>query len=371
MISSSPLKILLVEDNPGDVQLIREYLLDSGEPWAELQGVGTLAQALEALPRLKPDVVLLDLGLPDSAGLEGPRRILARSPLTPLVILTGLDDQELAGRAVAEGAQDFLVKSEVSGGGLRRVIRYAVERMGAWRALQESEAKYQDLYENAPEMLVSVDPESGTVLECNAALADATGWSKGELVGKPVLELYHPRSRERAREAFDGLNKSGRIMGEELEILTRAGEAIHVSLNVSAFRDEGGRILFSRSSLRDITVRKKVEEDLAASMRELQCLSLSLEERVRCRTLELDKANRELEAFAYSVSHDLRGAPEGHRRVFPDSGGGVPGSPGRRGSAAPGGGEGEHGANGTAYRGPPGVFPCGAEGDAVPAGGHG
>jgi len=207
------LRILLVEDNPGDARLIREYCQGSGEAWAELEWSKTLSEALETLPAFEPEVILLDLGLPDSQGLDGVRRVLARAPLLPVLILTCLDDQELGIRAVVEGAQDYMVKGEVNAAALQRAIRYAIERKRAWREVQESEAKYQDLFDHAPDMLLSVDPDMGTILECNSTLAQTMGCSKEELIGEPVLSLYHPRCQEKARSALLTFQRTGRVVG--------------------------------------------------------------------------------------------------------------------------------------------------------------
>ncbi|MBI4862399.1 MAG: response regulator [Candidatus Riflebacteria bacterium] len=130
------MKILLVEDNPGDARLIREMVLAAKAertvpPGSELAEVARLDEALEAVATTRFDVVLLDLGLPDARGLEGPRRIRKAAPDLPIVIMTGLDDRETTNRAMTEGVQDFLLKEEVNARWLGRAIRYAVERVRA------------------------------------------------------------------------------------------------------------------------------------------------------------------------------------------------------------------------------------------------
>jgi two-component sensor histidine kinase len=126
-MDSGPVRILLVEDNPGDARLIREALNDSGARF-ELEHVETLGAALEHLAQSRPGVILLDLSLPDAHGLETFLRAREGARGVPIIVLTGLDDEELASLTVQEGAQDYLIKGELDGRFLARSIRYAIER---------------------------------------------------------------------------------------------------------------------------------------------------------------------------------------------------------------------------------------------------
>lgn len=124
-----PLSVLLIEDNPGDARLIREMLANVPAARLRLQHADRLAAGLERLE--EADVVLLDLSLPDSHGLETFQRLRDAAPGLPVVVLTGLDDETLAVRAVQEGAQDYLPKGQVDGQLLVRSMRYAIERKRA------------------------------------------------------------------------------------------------------------------------------------------------------------------------------------------------------------------------------------------------
>src|SRR6266851_8198983 len=121
-------KILMIEDNPGDVRLLQEALAEIPELSLEFVHCETLVQAFEYLAKSSPDVILLDLGLPDSQGLETVRRTHAAAPEVTLVVLTVLDDGDLAVRSLQEGAQDYLVKAQIDGSLLWHAIRYAMER---------------------------------------------------------------------------------------------------------------------------------------------------------------------------------------------------------------------------------------------------
>lgn len=119
--------VLLVEDNPGDARLLEVFLKDSSVNFT-VKHSQRLSDAVEHLSREHPDAVLLDLGLPDSQGLMTLRQARKAAPEVPFVILTGLNDQDLAVQAVREGAQDYLIKGHIASNGLAQSLRYAVER---------------------------------------------------------------------------------------------------------------------------------------------------------------------------------------------------------------------------------------------------
>src|SRR5215472_2298358 len=125
---NAPLKVLLVEDNPGDARLIREMLLEMPHIRFELELADRLATGLSRICAGGIHAILLDLGLPDSRGHETFVAVQAKAPHVPIIVLTGLGDEALAFRTVQEGAQDYLVKGEADANLLERSIRYAVER---------------------------------------------------------------------------------------------------------------------------------------------------------------------------------------------------------------------------------------------------
>jgi len=120
--------ILLIEDNSGDARLLQEMLKDDSRHDMELRLVVSMREAEEYLAANAVDLILLDPGLPDAIGLEAVQRAHAAAPRTPLVVLTGLDDELLARRALQEGAQDYLIKNEIESRGLVRALRYSIER---------------------------------------------------------------------------------------------------------------------------------------------------------------------------------------------------------------------------------------------------
>ncbi len=122
------LVVLLVEDNPGDARLIREMMGELPNSRPKLTWVDSLTRGLVALNQDPFDVLLLDLSLPDSTGLDTVVRFRREAPNVPIVVLSGLDDEATATEAVHYGAQDYLLKGELDGRQLLRAMRYAVER---------------------------------------------------------------------------------------------------------------------------------------------------------------------------------------------------------------------------------------------------
>ncbi|MCX9010788.1 MAG: ATP-binding protein [Candidatus Methanoperedens sp.] len=137
------IKVLLIEDNPGDARLIKEMLMEAGNISFDLEWRDRLSAGLERLAEGGIDVVLLDLMLPDSRGSETFDRTLAQAPEVPIVVMTGIDDETLATSAVQKGAQDYLIKGQVDSNLLVRSIRYAIARKQAEEALKKYAVKLE------------------------------------------------------------------------------------------------------------------------------------------------------------------------------------------------------------------------------------
>jgi signal transduction histidine kinase len=155
-------QVLLIEDNPGDADLVRLRLVEGKTP-VEVNCVQRLADGLASLSKQSPAVILLDLNLPDSHGSETFRKVLEKAPGVPVVILSGQEDEALAIRAVHQGVQDYLIKSDITSKHLERAMRYAVERQALLRSLEISR-KQQLEFKN--QFLSHVSHELRTPLTC-------------------------------------------------------------------------------------------------------------------------------------------------------------------------------------------------------------
>lgn len=131
------IRLLLVEDNPGDVRLFAETIKEARAFQFELEHRDTIDKALAFLSASCPDMIVLDLGLPDGGGVDAIQRVQRAAPSVPLVVLTGLDDEAAAIEALHAGAQDYLIKGQMSTSLLIRALRYAFERHGMQMALRK------------------------------------------------------------------------------------------------------------------------------------------------------------------------------------------------------------------------------------------
>ena len=144
-------QVLVVEDNPADLDLVMEYL-EMGVHDFCVKSATSIEDASTQLKASKFDVVLLDLGLPDSQGVDSVSSLVKDCPSIPVIALTGRDDDETATQAIREGAQDYLVKGRISPDQIIRAIRYAIDR-------KNKENELSAIYENAPVLMMLVDKE--------------------------------------------------------------------------------------------------------------------------------------------------------------------------------------------------------------------
>ena len=256
------IKILLVEDNPGDARLFRELVRDAGTNHLKLEHVTRLQAALERLSDGHFDVVLLDLTLPDERGLATLTRLHTHAPNAPIVVLTGVDDEAMAAKALRAGAQDYLVKGSVDGDLLVRSMRYATERGRAVEALERREEHYRSLIENSLD-LVSIVNFDGTIRYASPSHERILGYPLDELVGQNALAFIHPDDLASVRDALARADATA-----SLECRFRHKDGTWRVLesfgrNLANIPGVSGVVVNSR----DITDRKRLEEQLHHSQR--------------------------------------------------------------------------------------------------------
>ncbi|NOT53588.1 MAG: PAS domain S-box protein, partial [Deltaproteobacteria bacterium] len=253
--------ILLVEDNPADARLIQTVLTPHAAHYP-LVHVERLSDALTRLSQQEFAAVLLDLSLPDSSGFDTIRPIQTQAPQIPIIVLTGLDDEGVATKAVQEGAQDYLVKGQMVASALLRTIRYAIERHRLRQELRASEKRARALFENASDAIVSLTTE-GIVTEVNRGLETLLGWSRQELVGQYVRRILTPATALRIEE-----RRSQLLSGEppptfspliEIEALRKDGTVVPLEIRDDVLSDARGRPVGIMVMARDITTRKELE----------------------------------------------------------------------------------------------------------------
>lgn len=299
------IRALLVEDNPGDVLLLRQMLRRFTAPQIELISAERLEMACQHLTERTYDIILLDLSLPDTQGYATFERLQKVASLTPIVVLTGLDDEELALRAVRAGAQDYLVKGEISDQLLMRAIRYAIERKRTETTLRESQMRYRALFENANTgiFLITLD---GHYLNVNQQAATMLGMRIEETIGLPAEHFIVAGEQIDFCAQGQTLLTGTTIPIYECEVLREDSSPLPLEVNITLVRDGMGNPLYVQSIARDISRRRQIEDALHAERTQLT-------QRVAERTTELSIANSELmrnarlkDEFLATVSHELR-----------------------------------------------------------------
>jgi len=198
--------LLLVEDNVADTRLIRHMVQSFPAPAPQLKEVDRLESALRELEQHPFDAVLLDLGLPDSEGLETLQRAKAAGG-HPIIILTGLNDEHSATAAVRAGAQDYLIKDQLNEQTLARSIRYAIERHRDRAALRSSEERFRRLAENAPDIIFRYRLAQQRGFEYVSPAAEKiTGHSVAAHYARPDLwlEISAPDAQARLKSLLRG-----------------------------------------------------------------------------------------------------------------------------------------------------------------------
>jgi two-component system, cell cycle sensor histidine kinase and response regulator CckA len=294
------IRILQVEDNPGDARLVREMLKEVDLLDYSIEHVMDLTAGRERVVRGDVDVVLLDLGLPDSQGVITLEKLISDLKRIPAVIvMTGHNDKDSGMQSVQQGAQDYLVKDHVDGDSLSRSIHYALERNDAKEALQRShddlenkvrertaelsqtvnslmqevadreraektlrrsEELYRSLFDDNPSMYFKL-AEDGTIISVNHFGAESLGYRVDDLVGTPVLDLFYSEDREMVQQSFlEILANPNEVVRWEFRKVCRDGHVIWVKENVRVVEDvDGERVILVVCD--DISGRKQAEDE--------------------------------------------------------------------------------------------------------------
>jgi two-component system sensor kinase FixL len=257
------LHILLVEDSAGDARLMMESLKDAGAGAFRIDRVSRLQEAIDALAKSPADAVLLDLTLPDSTGIQTVQRLQAAAPSVPIVVLTGMQNEELGLEAVRHGVQDYLVKGQCEGGLAGRALRYAVQRRRAEDELRDREARLRAVVDTAADGIITFD-ERGIIESVNPAAERLFGYKHGELLGRDVasliFETYWSEDLQRIGRDLSAGATHAVAAGRETIGQRKDGDTVPLSVSASRFQ-LGGRQMYT-AIIHDISNRRQLEREV-------------------------------------------------------------------------------------------------------------
>ena len=262
------IRILLIEDYPGDVKLINAMLRHKTSQFL-LTHAPSLTEGLALMRSGDVDVVLLDLGLAESMGLDTLRRANPSAHQFPIIVLSGLDDEDTAEIAVREGAQDYLIKGKVDTELLCRSIRYAIERKRSQLSFEASQTKFRQLHETMRDAFVAFDMKD-RIIEFNSAYMDMLGYEPEELCSLTYLDLT-PKKWHALEETIQREQVLARGYSDvyEKEYWKKDGTLFPVELRAFLIKDELGNPVSRWAIVRDITERKQTEIALRESQERL------------------------------------------------------------------------------------------------------
>ncbi|MBM4343162.1 MAG: EAL domain-containing protein [Deltaproteobacteria bacterium] len=263
-MTAQPLQVLVLEDTEADRLFVQDALVGGSAFQFDVRFADTVAELIAKARQVPPDVALIDLCVPDSAGLPTWRAVSAGIPGTPIVVQSGLQDEELAIQALGEGAQDYLVKGRFSHSQLVRALRFAVQRHTTEAALRLTQQRYQLAAEGSNDGIWDWDLHCGELwlsprwtaivgLPQDALRDDPAGW----------MALVHPDDVDGFAAAImahsDGLSSH---LEHEHRMRHADGQWRWVLCRGLATRDDQGRAVRMAGSLTDATARKQAEERL-------------------------------------------------------------------------------------------------------------
>lgn len=265
------IQVLMIEDSLGEARLITRFINEVPGITIKLEHTFRLSLGMERLERGGIDVVLLDLGLPDSVGLETVNKLRNAFQTIPIVVLTGLEDEELGLKAVQLGAQDYVSKLQIDPQLLIRSVRYAIERKRSEEALREREELFRRVADNMLEGLTII--ENGKIVYVNESACRILGYSRSEIIENNYLKLIFPEDKNRLGEVFGEKQKNNAPLNElEFWIVRKDGSRKYVQNRYFNYL-KSGKIINSYVITTDITEKKLSRDALQRAFRARTVLS--------------------------------------------------------------------------------------------------
>lgn len=284
------IRLLLVEDDIECVSVLSGFLTSASKSTFRVTHAGTVAAALEQLATHEFDVVLLDLTLPDSSKESTFDTVFAHAPNLPIVIVSGSDDEDFAIQTMQAGAQDYLVKGDISLSLMVRVVQHAIERKRLESSLIEREAFFRLITENSHDLIVVLDRDGRRVY--NSPSYQRLLGATREIDGSVSLENVHPDDKDRIRKILRETVETGVGQRAEYRFVSSDGSVRHIESQGSVINDVFGQVANVVVVSRDATQRKQAEESLKESEQRYKQLLGSVTDYIY--TVELDGQGKAL-----------------------------------------------------------------------------
>lgn len=259
-MDDTALHVLLIEAQTDDARRIEAALTHTGKSSCRLERVTALSEAMTALEKGSFDVVLLDLDLPDARGLVAFEQVSRSANNALILILTSPENEELARRAIRNGAADYLVISEAEAYWQPRTLRYLIERQLTRKELTLSEARFRAMSDASP-LGIFVSDAEGECVYTNEAYQKISGLNLEQTLGTNWSMAIHPDDRQRVLSEWRAATQGKATFHSEARFLRTDGSVVWARLNAATMLDDGcsrGHV----QTVEDISARKAAEDAL-------------------------------------------------------------------------------------------------------------
>lgn len=279
----SPYKILIIEDNPGDLFLIQDYL-DEYFTSHNQKVANTFSRAKEILQNHDShfDIILLDLSLPDLDGMDLVNSIIPLASNIPLVILTGYTDIPFSILTLGQGATDYLLKDELTPFSLYKSIVHNIERKKYLKAIEKSQRKYRDLFQFTPQPIITYDANDLAILDVNEATCKLYGYTTQEFLNLSLLDI-RPENE-------------GPYLGQEIKNAMNSSDSPKTYTGIFKHKKKNGEVftveVYSNpASLDEKNIRISLINDISERLKYVN---------------EIELQNKKLKEIAWIQSHVVR-----------------------------------------------------------------
>ena len=263
------LKILLIEDNPGDARLIEEMLKESGISF-EMECMDSLLSGINQIKADGYDVILLDLGLPDSQGFNTLMELNKIKPEAPVIVLTGLSDEAVGIQAVKEGAQDYLIKGQVDKNLLARSINYAIERQRTEETLKVTGEMLETIFNNTHIMFSYLDKDFNFI-RVNRAYAASDDHMPEFFIGKNHVAIYPDKENEAIFRNVVETGEPYTAYAKAFEFAEHPERGVtYWDWTLQPIKDADNKVISLVLSIINVTERKTAENETRKRIEELE-----------------------------------------------------------------------------------------------------